>query len=58
MMGGKPVALSCGMVIEEGFDSADLERIVRSMDAALGECGASIVTGDTEGPRERFPWTG
>jgi len=48
MMGGRPVALSCGMVIEEGFDSADLERIVMSMDAALGECGASIVTGDTK----------
>jgi len=36
------------MVIEEGFDSKDLERIVASMDAALGECGASIVTGDTK----------
>ncbi|MCQ8893149.1 MAG: hydrogenase expression/formation protein HypE [Methanolinea sp.] len=48
MMGGRPIALSCSMVIEEGFDTADLERIVRSMDAALGECGASIVTGDTK----------
>lgn len=48
MMGGRPVALSCSMVIEEGFDSKDLERIVASMDAALGECGASIVTGDTK----------
>lgn len=48
MMGGRPVALSCSMVIEEGFDTDDLERIVRSMDAALGECGASIVTGDTK----------
>ncbi|MDH7509653.1 MAG: hydrogenase expression/formation protein HypE [Methanolinea sp.] len=48
MMGGRPVALSCSMVIEEGFDSKDLEKIVSSMDAALGECGASIVTGDTK----------
>ncbi len=48
MMGGRPVALSCSMVIEEGFDTDDIERIVRSMDAALGECGASIVTGDTK----------
>ena len=48
MMGGKPVALSCGMVIEEGFDIGDLERIVCSMDAALGEAGASLVTGDTK----------
>jgi len=48
MMGGKPIALSCGMIIEEGFDTADLERIVASMDEALGEAGASIVTGDTK----------
>ncbi|MDD3933137.1 MAG: hydrogenase expression/formation protein HypE [Methanoculleus sp.] len=48
MMGGRPIALSCGMVIPEGFDVADLERIVASMDAALDECGASLVTGDTK----------
>lgn len=48
MMGGRPIALSCGMVIEEGFEIADLERIVHSMDVALGECGASLVTGDTK----------
>jgi len=48
MMGGCPLALSCGMVIEEGFDIADLERIVASMDDALGEAGASLVTGDTK----------
>jgi hydrogenase expression/formation protein HypE len=48
MMGGKPIALSCGMIIEEGFEVSDLERIVRSMDIALGECGASLVTGDTK----------
>ncbi|MBN2733430.1 MAG: hydrogenase expression/formation protein HypE [Methanomicrobiaceae archaeon] len=48
MMGGKPVALSCAMIIEEGFDIETLEKIVSSMDEALGECGASIVTGDTK----------
>jgi hydrogenase expression/formation protein HypE len=48
MMGGKPIALSCGMIIEEGFDVADLEKIVRSMDEALGEAGACMVTGDTK----------
>jgi len=48
MMGGRPIALSCGMVIPEGFEVADLERIVASMDTALGECGASLVTGDTK----------
>jgi hydrogenase expression/formation protein HypE len=48
MMGGRPIALSCGMVIEEGFEVSDLEKIVASMDAALGEVGASVVTGDTK----------
>nr|WP_321352842.1 hydrogenase expression/formation protein HypE [uncultured Methanoregula sp.] len=48
MMGGKPIALSCGMIIEEGFDVDDLARIVASMDEALGECGANLVTGDTK----------
>ena len=48
MMGGRPLALSCGMIIEEGFEVSALERIVRSMDEALGECGAALVTGDTK----------
>jgi hydrogenase expression/formation protein HypE len=48
VMGGLPIALSCGMVIEEGFEVGDLERIVASMDDALGEAGASLVTGDTK----------
>ena len=48
MMGGRPVALSCGMIIEEGFEVSDLVRIVASMDEALGEAGANLVTGDTK----------
>ncbi|MDD1670675.1 MAG: hydrogenase expression/formation protein HypE, partial [Methanomicrobiales archaeon] len=48
VMGGRPLALSCGMIIEEGFDIIDLERIVRSMDEALTESGAHLVTGDTK----------
>jgi hydrogenase expression/formation protein HypE len=48
VMGGKPIALSCGMLIEEGFEIETLERIVRSMDIALEEAGAHLVTGDTK----------
>ncbi len=48
MMGGRPIALSCGMIIEEGFDVDDLAKIVASMDEALGEAGANLVTGDTK----------
>ena len=45
VMGARPVALTCAMVIEEGFPIADLERIVASMDEALGEAGAAVITG-------------
>ena len=48
VMGAKPLALSCGMVIEEGFSFDDLKKILSSMDAALGEVGAALVTGDTK----------
>lgn len=48
MMGGRPIALSCGLILEEGFDVGDLERIMQSMNTALGEAGASLVTGDTK----------
>jgi len=48
MMGGRPIALSCGMIIEEGFEVDDLAKIVASMDEALGEAGANLVTGDTK----------
>jgi hydrogenase expression/formation protein HypE len=36
------------MIIEEGFEIDDLARIVASMDEALGEAGANLVTGDTK----------
>jgi hydrogenase expression/formation protein HypE len=48
VMGARPIALTCAMVIEEGFPIAYLEKIVASMDEALGEGGASIITGDTK----------
>ena len=48
VMGARPIALTCAMIIEEGFPIEDLERIVASMDEALEEVGASIITGDTK----------
>jgi len=48
VMGARPIALTSAMIIEEGFSVDDLARIVASMDQALGEAGASIVTGDTK----------
>lgn len=46
--GAKPLALSCGFIIEEGFPVADLEKIVESMARTASECHVKIVTGDTK----------
>jgi len=48
MMGAKPVALASAFVIEEGFDTENLEKIVKSMDIAARESGVSIIAGDTK----------
>ncbi len=48
MMGGVPIALSCGLVLEEGLEFDTLTRIIDSMDAALTEAGVALVTGDTK----------
>lgn len=46
--GAKPLYLSCGFIIEEGFSIDELEKIVESMSNAARECGVQIVTGDTK----------
>lgn len=48
MMGAEPVALSLGLIIEEGLPFAVLDRIVASIRKALNEAGTTIVTGDTK----------
>jgi hydrogenase expression/formation protein HypE len=48
MSGARPLYLSCGFILEEGFPVADLERIAASMAAAARAAGVSIVTGDTK----------
>jgi hydrogenase expression/formation protein HypE len=49
MMGAtEPLALTCAVVLEDGFPRADLERIVASMRETAREAGAPIVTGDTK----------
>jgi len=46
--GAKPLYLTCGMIIEEGFPVEDLQRIVASMKATADAAGVAIVTGDTK----------
>lgn len=49
MMGATtPLALTCAVIVEEGFRRADLERIHRSMHETCAEAGATVVTGDTK----------
>ncbi|HEY8705908.1 MAG TPA: hydrogenase expression/formation protein HypE [Gaiellaceae bacterium] len=46
--GARPVALSAGFVIEEGFAVADLRRIAASMGRAAAAAGVPVATGDTK----------
>lgn len=48
VMGARPLAVSSGMIIPEGFSITDLEKIVKSMNAALNEAGVALITGDTK----------
>jgi len=48
MCGARPLALSCGLIVEEGFPMADLARVVASMRDAALRVGVPIVTGDTK----------
>jgi hydrogenase expression/formation protein HypE len=49
MMGATEVlALTCAVIIEEGFSRADLVRIQRSIQETCGIAGARVVTGDTK----------
>lgn len=46
--GARPLYLSVGFIIEEGFALSDLKKIARSMAAEAKKAGVSIVTGDTK----------
>jgi len=48
VLGAEPIALSCGLILEEGFSLSNLERILQSMQETCREAGVGIVTGDTK----------
>ncbi len=48
MMGAAPIYMSCAVIIEEGFDMKQLDRIVSSMKDELAKNGALVVCGDTK----------
>lgn len=48
MCGAQPLALSAGLILEEGLAMEDLWRVVQSMQRAADEVGVPVVTGDTK----------
>jgi hydrogenase expression/formation protein HypE len=48
MGGAHPLFLSAAFILEEGFSTSDLRRIVQSMADAAAKAAVSIVTGDTK----------
>ena len=46
--GARPIALSVGLILEEGLDMELLRRVIDSMAAAAAAAGVPIVTGDTK----------
>ena len=48
MCGARPIYLSAGFILEEGFPMDTLWRVVRSMALAAGDAGVQLVTGDTK----------
>lgn len=48
MCGGEPKWLSLAFIIEEGFPTGDLEKIVSSIASTAKTAGVKIVTGDTK----------
>jgi hydrogenase expression/formation protein HypE len=48
MCGARPLYLSAGIILEEGFPMEDLWRVVLSMQSAAKSAGVALVTGDTK----------
>ena len=48
MCGARPVALSAGLILEEGLPMQDLWRVIQSIQTAATTVGVPVVTGDTK----------
>jgi len=48
VMGAKPLALSAGFILEEGFSIDTFEKIVKNMGKYSEDSGVPIITGDTK----------
>jgi hydrogenase expression/formation protein HypE len=58
MIGGEPLALAEGFILEEGFSLSDLDMILESMRKTCDEVDVPVITGDTKvmerGALDRF----
>ena len=48
VMGARPLALSAGFIIEEGFSTETFEKIVKNMGKYSEDANVPIITGDTK----------
>ncbi|MFX0114408.1 MAG: hydrogenase expression/formation protein HypE [Candidatus Hodarchaeota archaeon] len=48
MVGAEAVALSLGLILEEGLPLTTLERVMSSIGKVSRECGVPVITGDTK----------
>jgi len=48
MAGARPLAISVGLILEEGLAVAELRNVLQSLRAAAERCRVTIVTGDTK----------
>ncbi len=48
MRGARPICLSLGLILEEGFAVEELEEIIKSIANACDYAGVPVVTGDTK----------
>lgn len=48
MRGGRPIAISAGLILEEGLSMDDLRLVLRSMGRAARAAGVQITCGDTK----------
>lgn len=48
VMGAKPLAITNAMIIKEGFQIEDLDKIIKSMDETCREVDVGVIAGDTK----------
>jgi hydrogenase expression/formation protein HypE len=48
VMGAVPAYISCALILEEGFEIEEIQKILKSMKAEAEYAGVKIVTGDTK----------